>query len=251
MSLALHNSQYRRIWMWPRNKRRIPSWAIANILTIVKTQISSTEIIAGNTDIQHVMTKALESAGLKKAGEQYHPNPGGMRTYLAQLEGLGLIFYRPDGSLWFTLAGEDILSGKSPLPILQTMILRYQYPSVYSRGSNVKIHPDIKIKPFLFLLKLLMDPDIEYLTNQEIAVPVIYGHNTKCYGLCKEKILSIRAGASFEDIVDNPTEDLYTPRGSSLQNIFDIANTFKNVLQSFCFIYTEKSGRTDREPRFR
>lgn len=245
-NLIHHNPKYRRIWMWPRNKRRIPSWSIANMLSIVKAQTSSLGIVAGNTDLQHIMTKALETSGLKKSGEQYHPNPGGMRTYLSQLEGLGLIFYRPDKSLWFTLAGEDIVSGKPPLPILQTMVLKYQYPSVYSLGSQVRIHPDIKIKPYLFLLKLLMDSDIGYLTNQEIAIPVIYGHNSKCYGLCKEKILMLRSGTEFMDLIDTPDEDLYTPRGSSLQNIFDIANTFKNVLQSFCFIYAEKEGRTER-----
>lgn len=246
MSLTAHDAKYRRIWMWPRNKRRIPSWSIANMLSIVKAQTSSSEIVAGNTDLQHIMTKALETSGLKKPGEQYHPNPGGMRTYLAQLEGLGLIFYRPDKSLWFTLAGEDIVSGKPPLPILQTMVLKYQYPSIYGMGPNVKIHPDLKIKPYLFLLKLLMDSDIGYLTNHEIAIPVIYGHNSKCFTLCKEKILRLRNGEEFEDVIDNPNEDLYTPRGSSLQNIFDIANTFKNVLQSFCFIYTEKVGRAER-----
>ncbi len=246
MCLATHNPKYRRIWMWPRNKRRIPSWSIANMLSIVKAQTSSSEIVAGNTELQHIMTKALETSGLKKPGEQYHPNPGGMRTYLSQLEGLGLIFYRPDKSLWFTLAGEDIVSGKPPLPILQTMVLKYQYPSVYGMSPNVRIHPDLKIKPYLFLLKLLMDPDIAHLTNQEIAIPVIYGHNSKCYSICKEKILRLRNGEEFENIIDNPSEDLYTPRGSSLQNIFDIANTFKNVLQSFCFIYTEKVGRAER-----
>lgn len=245
MSLVAHDPKYRRIWMWPRNKRRIPSWTIANMLSIVKVQTSSESIVAGNIELQTMMTKALESSGLKKTGEQYHPNPGGMRTYLSQLEGLGLIFYRQDKSLWFTLAGEDIVSGKPPLPILQTLVLKYQYPSVYSKGAQVRINPDLKIKPYLFLLKLLMDPDIGYLTNQEIAVPVIYGHNNSCYALCKEKILLLREGEAFENIIDN-TEDLYTPRGSSLKNIFDIANTFKNVLQSFCFIYTEKNGRVEQ-----
>ncbi|MBD3797208.1 MAG: hypothetical protein IE916_02250 [Epsilonproteobacteria bacterium] len=246
MSLVTHDPKYRRIWMWPRNKRRIPSWAIANMLSIVKVQTSSETIVSGNIELQNIMTKAMESSGLKKAGEQYHPNPGGMRTYLSQLEGLGLIFYRPDRSLWFTLAGEDIVSGKPPLPILQTMILKYQYPSVYSMGAQVRINPSLKIKPYLFLLKLLMDPDIGYLTNKEIAIPVIYGHNNSCYALCKEKILLLRSGEEFENIIDSTSEDLYTPRGSSLQNIFDIANTFKNVLQSFCFIYTEKNGRIEQ-----
>lgn len=246
MSLVTHDPKYRRIWMWPRNKRRIPSWSVANVLSIVKAQTSSEAIVAGNIELQNIMTKALESSGLKKTGEQYHPNPGGMRTYLSQLEGLGLIFYREDQSLWFTLAGDDIVSGKPPLPILQTMVLKYQYPSVYSKGSNVRINPDIKIKPYLFLLKFLMDPEIGYLTNQEIAIPVIYGHNNNCYSLCKEKILLFRGGKKFEDIIDNCLEDIYTPRGTSLKNIFDIANTFKNVLQSFCFIYSERHERVER-----
>ena len=63
--------------------------------------------------------------------------------------------------------------------------------SVYGNNKNVRINPQIKIKPFMFILELLMNKDIEYLTNEEIAIPVIYGHNRACLKLCIEKILQI------------------------------------------------------------
>lgn len=251
MSLVSHNEQYRNLWMFPRNIRRIEPWKISQILVLFMQYIDNCGTLRGNQDIQNSFCKALENAGLKKAGFQYDEHSGGIRTYLAQIKSLGLIFTRNDGSVWLTKAGQDIIGGKPPLPIMQNLLLRYQYPSIYSLGRNVKIHPAIKIKPFLFVLQVLMDKNISSLSNEELALLVIYGHNTNCLNLCIQKIMDLRSGRSLKDIID--PADCYTPRtrdrsiDKAISDILDIANTCKNYLQACCLIYTEKHiGQTER-----
>jgi hypothetical protein len=153
MGLAKHLDGYRRVWMFPRNIRRISPWKMSQILSLMMQLTRDTEW-AGNQDLQDAFCKALEVAGLKKEGVQYDAHSGGPRTYLAQLKCLGLLFER-EGRLLATKAGEDLANGLPPLPIVQSMVLRHQYPSVYGNLANVRMNPQMRVKPFLFVLKLL------------------------------------------------------------------------------------------------
>ena len=237
MSLVLHNPNYRRIWMFPRNIRHIEPWKLMQIISLLKQQTDYSEW-NGNQNLQNQFMMALDQANLKRPTNIRDPQSGGARTYIAQLQCLGLI-YKKEKNLELTLAGEDIQKANSPLTILQTMLFHHQYPSSYGTGQNVKIHPDIRVKPFLFILELLNDPDIETLTNEELMIPTIYGHNFGCLNICKEKILKYRQTENFLSILNTPEEDLYTPRtaGRSLEkaieDIHNIANTCKK-LPSIC-----------------
>lgn len=196
---------------------------------------------AGNQKLQDAFCKSLEVAELKRTGDQYDPKSGGPRTYLAQLFCLGLIFHRANKKIHLTKAGEDLAKGSAPLPILQHQLLTHQYPSAYSGNRNVKINPRLKVKPFLFILELLMNKDLGYLTNEEISIPMIYGHNRSCLKLCIEKILKLRTGKSLLEVIDDKEKDLYLPRSNGdikqrLMNISDIGNTCKNYLQACCLI---------------
>lgn len=93
-----------------------------------------------------------------KLGELFC-GPGG-RTHAAMLYSLGLWFEK-DERVHLTLAGEAIMQGKPPVPVLKKQVLRFQYPSAY--GDSVKVTPRFKIRPFIFLLRLLTDVRIGYL----------------------------------------------------------------------------------------
>jgi hypothetical protein len=98
----------------------------------------------------------------------------------------------------------------------------------------------VRVKPFLFILELLNHPDVGWLSKEEMAVPLVYGHRPACRDLCIEKILQLRAGARFEDIIEDDN-DLYTPRHQKFpEGLVDDANTFKNYLQSCCLVYEEQ-----------
>jgi hypothetical protein len=244
MPLVAYDPNFRRTWMFPRNIRRIHPWKIAQICSLLRQELQG-NIWSGNQSIQNAFCKALEAAKLKRTGVQYDPKSGGPRTYLAQLKCLGLVFERNDGTIWFTKAGEDLAEGKPPLPILQKLLLRHQYPSAYSRLRNSKIHPEIKIKPFLFILRLLADSRITSLNNEELTIPVVYGHNEDCYELCVDKILALRKSKNMQCIAE-PRKALYTPRTAkrdidkSLKDVKHIANTCKNYLQGACFVISER-----------
>jgi len=218
---------------------------MAQILSLMYKLIEY-EKWSGNQELQDAFCKSLEDASLKDSGEQYDPKSGGPRTYFSQLLCLGLIFLRNDGKIYLTKAGEDLANGEAPLPILQNQLLKHQYPSAYGNSRNIKINPRIKVKPFLFILELLMNEDVKYLTNEEMAIPIIYGHNRDCLRLCIEKILRMRNGKSLLDVIDDKEHDLYLPRSKSsnidlvISNIRNIGNTCKNYLQACCLINVEK-----------
>ncbi|MEK6759620.1 MAG: hypothetical protein AABY51_07600 [Deltaproteobacteria bacterium] len=234
--------------MFPRNIRSIYPWKMAQIQALMIHAIQRGD---WEQRIQNSFCSALENAGLKSRGVQYDPHSGGPRTYLSQLKCLGLLFSRDDGSIFPTLAGKDLADGKPPLPILQQMLLDHQYPSAYSRFQNVRINPQLKVKPFLFVLELLHCPEINYLSNAELSIPVIYGHNHDCLDICRDKIIRLRNGATFTSIIDNSVEDIYLPRSRSdfeldLANIRDIANTCKNYLKACCLVYEDSSSGEQR-----
>lgn len=246
MTLVEHNPKHRRLWMFPRNIREIPPWKIAKICYLLQEQTNINQWV-GNQQVQDAFSSALAEASLKSKSEDYSSNNGGARTYLAQLKLLGLVFQQKseNNNIKLTLAGEDLVNGKPPLPILQAQLLNHQYPCTYSNLRGVKINPQIKIKPITFLLKLMMDKELNnYLTEDEIIICVIYGHNTECYDLCKNKIKHLRSGSSLESLIDNPKEDLYTIRcknptfESRFNDLKDIANTCKNYMESCCLIST-------------
>ncbi|MBI9096343.1 MAG: hypothetical protein JEY71_15865 [Sphaerochaeta sp.] len=226
----------RRVWMFPRNIRNIEPWKLHQILTVLMEYVQTSDM--SSQKVQDLLYSILASIGIKRDAMLRDPKSGGMRTYFAQLECLGLVYKTSKKSYEFTIAGEMMRDGIEPQKVLQFALLRHQYPSSYSNGQNIKIDQRIKIKPFIFILMLLHDERLAaYITSEEIQIPVIYGHNYNCYEACLTKILEMRAGKDFSQVVDNPSDDLYTPRGSGIlrlayNNVSDIANTAKNYLQA-------------------
>ena len=241
---VVFDARYRMIWMFPRNIRKISPWKIAQIATIMR-DVATDEDWAGRQDIQNSFCKALESAGLKRPGEQYDPHSGGPRTYLAQLKCLGVLFQDSARRILYTQAGEELATGNAPLPILQDLLLKHQYPSCYSNLAQIKMNPGIRVKPFLFVMRLLKHKDIGEMTVKELVIPVVYGHNVDCLDLCVEKILKYRQTDDLKSVIDNYSVDLYTPRTSGndiesrLNDVNDVANTMKNWMQAACLVDCE------------
>lgn len=242
--LVKFNPNYRTRWMFPRNIRKIPPWKIAQILCVL-SNVATYNNWKGDQEIQDQFCKALVSAGLKGNKNPFDPHSGGPRTYYSQLKMLGLIFSAKD-RIQYTIAGQDILDGKPPLPILQKLLLNLQYPSPYSQGPNVRIHPKIQVKPFVFVFELLRKRNIKYLSVNELQIALVYGHNRKCLNLCVEKIQNLRKNSCIKNVISNPSEDLYTPRTRKkpleqiLADLHHNANTAKNWLLANCLVKEDK-----------
>lgn len=158
-------------WWVTRPKRKLNS--IPEVLSTC-AEISLDQEWRGQRDSHLSFEDALEAAGLKRHGERRDHTGGGGRTYQVWVESLGLIFtQQSSGKIKLTLAGEAIMNGDSPVSVLTNQILKYQFPSSYSISNGVGVSPRFRIRPFRFLLRLLNDSRIQYLTEEEIAKIII------------------------------------------------------------------------------
>jgi hypothetical protein len=183
---------------------------------------------------QNAFADLLNEYGLKAGGTLRDASSGGARTYEAQFRSLGLI-NRSNNRLTLTHAGEDLVNMVNISETMRYQILKYQYPSAYSMGRMVNIDRSIKIRPFIFLLKLAQDPEINGLSDEDAIIPVVFGRSNSDFNKCKSMILRSRDHGIPSVIPDD--EDIRTSRTqnnsyeSRINDIKDIANTFKNVLQ--------------------
>ena len=142
------------------------------------------------------LEEALEEAGLKRVGERRDQTGGGGRTYLAWIASLGLVFIQESTrQLKLTLAGEAIMNGDSPVAVLKNQVLKYQFPSSFSLSRGVDVCPRFKIRPFRFMLKLLMDERVEHLSEEELAKVVITtaeNESKECYEAVVKKTAIVK-----------------------------------------------------------
>ncbi|MGA1826642.1 restriction endonuclease FokI C-terminal domain-containing protein [Microbacterium sp.] len=203
--------------------------------------------------IELAVESGLEEAGLKRPGRRRDGGGGGARTYRAWLKSLGLVFMDDDDRLWPTLAGDAILQGEPPLPIMSKLVLSTQFPSAFTASGQSAVNRRFQVRPFIFLLQLLDDPRLGgYLDEkEEIAKIVIcYGESNKqsCVDSVVERILSHRehGDASLpEDYVDRfkSTRSKAPSLDAVFKNFADIANTLGNQLSFTQLVSIQRGGR--------
>lgn len=232
-------------WWVTRPKRKLNS--VPEVLAAF-ADLSLNQEWEGQRDSHLAYEEALEEAGLKRKGERRDQTGGGARTYKAWLSSLGLIFTQEStGRIKLTLAGEAIMNGESPVKILSNQILKYQFPSAFSVSRGVQVASRFKIRPFRFMLRLLMDSRIQYLTEEEIAkIVVIEAENEteRCYQHVVNRIIEFR---NYGD--ECLEEDFLLKYQSSkgginlahpFSHLLDLANTLVNWLE-----YTQLVKRED------
>lgn len=232
-------------WWVTRPKRRLNS--IPEVLATF-AEISLDQEWQGQRNTHLTLEEALEEANIKRRGERRDQTGGGARTYRAWVNSLGLTFTQESTQkLKLTLAGEAIMDGESPVEVLKSQILKYQFPSSYSLGRGVNVSPRFKIRPFRFLLRLLQDDDIAHLSEEEIAKVVMVEADKEteaCYKKVVEKIHAFRMVGDAclgSDFFDN-----YAPSkggvnsNNSFNHLLDTANTLVNWLE-----YTQLAKRDD------
>lgn len=235
-------------WWVTRPKRKLNT--IPEILASVAS-VALNEEWGGDRKLHLELECTLEEEGIKRIGERRDQTGGGARTYVALLKSLGLIFRRNNSQkICLTLAGQDIIDGKNPVDILSHQILHYQYPSPFSTSRNVNVNPRFRLRPFIFLLKLLRDQRINYLSQEEIAKVVIVkaeNESKTCYEDVVSRILALR---NFGDSsLEKDFDILYAPskggrNGNEYGHLTDIANTFINWLDYTRLIIRDSSNIT-------
>ncbi len=195
----------------------------------------------GSRNLHIQFENDLEEAGLKRVGSRRDGGGSGGRTYAAWLRSLGLICEETSTKqVYLTLAGEAIIEGKSPVKVLKKQVLEYQFPSQFS--LSVGVDERFKIKPFRFLLQLLMDNRIGMLSTAEVSRIVITEAETeKDFEKIVNRLIAYRNFG--DDILSDDFFDKYIPDANPeasdpYQKLTDIANTLFNWLE-----YTQLIGR--------
>ena len=242
-------------WWATRPKRDIRG--VVPILSVVVTHAEGRKWAHPDKRTELSIERALEDAGLKTRGTRRDQTGGGARTYRAWLKSLGLIFMDGEDRLWPTLAGEAILDGAAPLPILSKLVLSTQFPSAFTRTPQSAVDPRFQVRPFIFLLQLLTDPRIGgYLDEREDIAKVVIcyaeSNSQRCVDDVVERISALRSNG------DSSLPDDYVSRFKSsrmkstsfdtlISNLRDIANTFANQI-SFTQLVTVSAGRWEIAP---
>lgn len=241
-------------WWVTRPKRKLN--AVPEVLAAF-ADLSLNQEWNGQRNYHLAYEEALEEAGLKRKGERRDQTGGGARTYKAWLMSLGLIFTQEStGRIKLTLAGEAIMNGVSPVEVLTNQILKYQFPSAFSVGRGVQVASRFKIRPFRFLLKLLDDSRIQFLTEEEIAKIIVTeaeNETDKCYERIVDRILQFR---NYGDKCLE--EDFFLKYQSSkgginlehpYSHLTDLANTLVNWLEYTQYVKRENGQITILEDK--
>lgn len=230
-------------WWVTRPKRRLNS-VPEDLAAFVSVAFDKEWL--GNKDLHRGFEEALEADDVKKVGERRDQGGSGARTHAAWLKSLGLIFIQESTQkIQLTLAGEALLNGESPYEVLTNQVIKYQFPSNFSIGRSVEVNRRFKIRPFKFLLKLLLDNRIDHLSQEEIAKIVIVNaenESDKCFEDIVKRIIRFRADG--DDSLESDFDTKYsTSKGGRNEDRFghllDIANTIINWLDYTRFIYRE------------
>ena len=232
-------------WWVTRPKRKLNS--IPEVLAAFSNVALSVRWSAAR-NIHILFEDELERDGLKRIGERRDHSGSGGRTYQAWLSSLGLIFIQEStGTPFLTLAGEAILAGKSPVDILKAQVLKYQFPSPF--GIKTHVSNKFKVHPFIFLLRLLNDSRIQYLTEEEIAKVVMtegVDDSQKCFEFVVERLQAFRESGDKSLACD--FIDRHAPSTGRVNldhpysHLTDTANTMINWLE-----YTQLVFREDRK----
>lgn len=234
-------------WWVTRPKRKLNS--VPEVLAAF-AEMSLDQQWQGQRDTHLSLEEALEEAGLKRVGERRDQTGGGGRTYLAWIASLGLVFIQESTrQLKLTLAGEAIMNGDSPVSILKNQILKYQFPSSFSMSRGVDVSLRFKIRPFRFMLKLLMDERVGHLSGEELAKIIITdaeNETRECYETVVGKLLAFRNNG--DSVLEDDFFERYAPKTGRVNpdhpfsHLLDIANTLINWLE-----YTQLAKRSEED----
>ena len=212
-------------------------------------EVSLNQEWTGNRNVHLLLEESLEKAGIKRVGTRRDQTGGGGRTYLAWIASLGLVFMQKEtNKLRLTLAGEAIMAGEPPVTILKHQIFKYQFPSPYSLSRGVQVNERFKIRPFRFLLRLLSDSRIKYLTQDEIGKVVIVEAENEtecCYNHVVKRVLTYRQYGNSSlpiDFAYKYPSSKGVNENDPFRNLLDVANTIQNWLEYTQLINRDENG---------
>lgn len=239
-------------WWVTRPKRSLA--AAPEALRTIIDSVASQSWIDENQRTQRAYERNLEMKNLKADRAKRDPNGGGPRTYMAWLRSLGLLWQGNENRIFLTLAGEAIVQGDERLlEIMSRQVLHYQFPSNFTSGGGASsVNQRFRVRPFVFLLQLLLDPRLDgYLTQKDdvAKIALCYGENNsqECVDDVIERILALRKDGD-DSLASDYLLNFRSSRAKEstteklFENLNDIANTIGNWLSHTQLIQRERGG---------
>lgn len=208
-------------WVLSRPKRKL---ILVPELLRIFSAVAEGEIWEGNRELQKLFENELIRAQWK--AQHSSEDGSGGRTYAILLFLLGLWYKDAEDKVNITLAGKELIAGNSPVPIITKQLLDFQYPSPYSIKSNVNVSSNFIIQPFRFILRLFLETDLTYITQNEIAFCLVpFAKRNSDINSCYVNIHRFRR--------DNTTIIRSALRSSQTteDNLKNIGNTFINMIE--------------------
>lgn len=205
----------RKFWGIPRGKRSID--VILTVLDYIKDDLIGEK---WNKKLQDKIDQKLVDFNLKRERIKLDENPGNIRCNFTSFKAFGLIYIDFNDKIRLTKVGEELFDKRTPTKIksllVKKQILNMQYPSPYFRRHYARIIDDFQIKPFRFIVELLLDEDLESIDLDEAARFVVFAENHGEKEKIKESILEYRT--SDRKIILNEYFDYYSSRGINTFN---------------------------------
>ena len=228
----------RSTWWVTRPKRNLVSVPLC--LKVIADVAAGRQWASPNKTTELTIEQGLEDAGLKRPGKRRDQGGGGARTYRSWMKSLGLVFMDDEGRLQLTSAGEALVKGKPPLPIMSEQVFKYQLPSAFTHSGASAVDKSFRVRPFIFLLQLLLDERLDgYLSEKDdiALIAICYGTSNKQKTVddVVNRILALRQDglASLDaDYIQRfaSTRSQEESFDKLAANLRDIANTCRNWL---------------------
>ena len=184
------------LWNMSRSIRDLD--LIKSLLPLFKDSVEG-EIWNRNKKIQNKLRKKLQTEYVNKDSRvkiQTNPkskNPGDMRTRGNYLQIHGSWYSDENNKVVLTQSGKEIVDNPDNFYLqMWSQILRFQYPNPYHVEGAQKMDSSFKIFPYRFIVKLLLDKQIQYLDEYEIAYFVLKTKNQSEFSQIVKDIIKFR-----------------------------------------------------------
>ncbi|SEO07443.1 AlwI restriction endonuclease [Amphibacillus marinus] len=168
------NRKFRTTWFVTRPQRD-PQYFPEALKALKEATNNFTEKWNSNRTIQKKYEEVLASKGLKR--KNISADGSGGRTWAAMLRTYSFVYLMDDGRLVPTKVGLALISGKNVYDNIRKQLLTLQIPNAYfnSSGFRPKYEEGFRIRPILFLLRLVNSKEIDYyVTKEEITYFVMF-----------------------------------------------------------------------------
>ena len=208
----------KKYWWVTRPKRKL---ILIPDLNEIISATTEGKIWYGNRKLQICFRKDLTDAKWK--AQNISDDGSGGRTYAALLSQFGLWYSDDEGKVRVTLAGNELIAGYPPIPIITKQLLDFQFPSFYSLRVNVC--REFQIQPYRFILNLFLNEELEKISQDEIAFCFVPYAKKQQHYTCLEKLLDFRKSQQVrEKVIKKAVDD----SGTSEDNLRNIGNTIVN-----------------------